>query len=37
MLVLIHKLSFLDSRYQPSAIGFQQKAFKTGSWLIADR
>ena len=22
-LVLIHKLTFLDSRYQPSALGFQ--------------
>jgi hypothetical protein len=27
----------LDSRYQTSAFGFQQKTIKTMTWLIADR
>ncbi len=36
-LVLIRELTFLDSRYQPSAFGFQLRTLKTMCWLIADR
>jgi hypothetical protein len=32
----IQKLSFLNGSSQPSAISFQQKAFKTKIWLTAD-
>jgi len=36
-LVLLHKLTFLDLRYQQSAFSYQQKTLKTKGWLTADR